>query len=108
MPNLKPPLLSADERRDTYWYPFHPRLRWVIFTIGLLSIGFGVLELMRGNGFKVSSWGIGIWMFFSSFHKPVLKHKSWLEIHLVSLLIGLILVVAAFLLLFAGYTWIRF
>lgn len=99
------PQLSADEMRDTYWYPCSPFLRWVILALGLCSIGFGVQDLILGKGFKAFSWIIGLWFIWNTWRPPVLKRKSWVEKNMVRLLVGLILAVVLYLLLFAAHTW---
>ena len=100
------PQLSNEEMRDAYWYPCSPFLRWILLFLGLFSIGYATQEWIRGNDFRFFPWIIGLWMIGNTWRPPVLKRKSWVERNIVRLLVGLILLMALGLLLFAAYTWL--
>ncbi len=104
---MKTQPLAIDEGPDTYWYPCSPRMRWLLLFFGLFSIGYEAREWMLGHDAKVYLAIIGLWMVWNTWRPPVLKRKSWVERHIVRLLVGLILAMALYLLLFAIYTWIR-
>ncbi len=74
---MRPPLLSDEDRRSTYWSPCHPRNRWVIAVLGIAGVGFGIWDLIQSQGLSRGFLAPGLIFLSSSLQKPQLKPKNW-------------------------------